>query len=215
MFTSIINSVLGEASIAPFVASYDTFVASLGSVYPILLVALCLIVGLFGRRMSGLIRVVFIFAVGFVASVFWLSPIITNLIPAIPAYAVGIAFGILAAVLSRMIYDLVYIGCIGFDTFNICFNALFLVELTGFTKGNLALSLGIAVVATIIALLLRKYLEMIITAAIGGIGIAHFAKMFVDYTVHFNLDPGTSVLVVGAVLAIPMFIYQYYNRVLY
>ena len=215
MFTSIINAVMSEASIAPFFAAYETFVEALGIFYPTLLVALCLIVGLFGRRMSSVLRVVLLFAIGFVASVYWISPVITSFIPAIPAYAVGLAFGILAAVLSRMIYDFVYIGCIGFDTFNICFNALFLVELTAMTKGNLAISLVVAVIATIIALLLRKYLEMIITAVIGGIGVAHFAKMLVDYTVHFNLDAGTSVVIVGLVLAIPMFIYQYYNRILY
>ena len=126
-----------------------------------------------------------------------------------------VTIGILAAVMSRMIYDFVYIGCIGFDVYNICFNALFLVELTAMTQGNMATSLGVAVVATIIALLLRKYLEMIITAGIGGLGIAFFLKQIVDYTVNFNLDPNTSVIVVGALLAIPMFLYQYYNRVLY
>ena len=214
MFTSIINSVMSEPSIAPFFASYQTFVEALGSFYPILLIALSLVVGLFGRRQSGLLRVVLLFAVGFVASVFWVAPVVQDFVT-IPGYAIGLAFGILAAVMSRMIYDFVYIGCIGFDVYNICFNALFLVELTALTQGNLATSVGIAVVATIAALLLRKYLEMIITAGIGGLGIAFFLKQLVDYTVNFNLDPNTSVIVVGILLAIPMFIYQYYNRILY
>lgn len=215
MFTSIINSVMNEPSIAPFFASYEEFVANLGILYPIILIGLCLAVGIYGRRNSGLLRVVLLFAVGFVASVYWISPIVQNLVPAIPGYVVGLAFGIFAAVISRMIYDFVYIGCIGFDTFNICFNALFIVELTTLTKGNMALCVGIAVIAVIIALLLRKYLEMILTAGIGGIGVAYFFKMVFDYTAYVNLDAGTAVLVVGAVLAIPMFIYQYYNRVLY
>lgn len=214
MFTSIINSVMSEPSIAPFFASYQTFVEALGSFYPILLIALSLVVGLFGRRQSGLLRVVLLFAVGFVASVYWVAPVVQEFVT-IPGYAIGLAFGILAAVMSRMIYDFVYIGCIGFDVYNICFNALFLVELTALTQGNLATSVGIAVVATIAALLLRKYLEMIITAGIGGLGIAFFLKQLVDYTVNFNLDPNTSVIVVGILLAIPMFIYQYYNRILY
>ena len=215
MFTSIINSVMSEPSIAPFFASYQTFVEALGSFYPILLIALSLVVGLFGRRQSGLLRVVLLFAVGFVASVYWVAPVVQGFVSAIPGYAIGLAFGILAAVMSRMIYDFVYIGCIGFDVYNICFNALFLVELTALTQGNMATSVGIAVVATIVALLLRKYLEMIITAGIGGLGIAFFLKQLVDYTVNLNLDPNTSVIIVGILLAIPMFIYQYYNRILY
>ncbi len=215
MFMSIINSVMSEASIAPFFASYQTFVAALGIYYPIILVTLCLAIGLFGRRQSGLIRVIFLFAVGFVASVYWLAPIVQGLIPAIPGYAIGLACGIFAAVMSKMVYDFVYIGCIGFDVYNICFNAMFLATLTAYTKGNLALSVGVAVIAVILALLIRKYLEMLLTAVVGGIGIAYFFKMIFDYTVYINLDGTTAFLVVGAVLAIPMFIYQYYNRVLY
>ena len=215
MFTSIINSVMSEPSIAPFFASYQTFVEALGSFYPILLIALSLVVGLFGRRQSGLLRVVLLFAVGFVASVFWVAPVVQGFVSAIPGYAIGLAFGILAAVMSRMIYDFVYIGCIGFDVYNICFNALFLVELTALTQGNMATSVGIAVVATIVALLLRKYLEMIITAGVGGIGAAYYFKSFIDFTEYFSFEPLTTTLVVGAIVAIPLFVYQYRNRVIY
>ena len=215
MFTSILNSVLTEPSVAPIVASYNSFVASLGIFYPILLLAVCLIVGLFGRRLSDLIRVVLLFAIGFVASVHWIAPFVAKFVPSFPAYAVGIAVGVFAAVMSRMIYNLVYVGCIGFDTYNICVNALFLVEITALTKGNVPVSIGVAVVLTVIALVLRKYIEMVITAAAGGIGVAYFVKQFVDYTVYINLDPMTALFVVGAVVAIPMFIYQYYNRVIY
>jgi hypothetical protein len=156
-----------------------------------------------------------LFAIGFVASVHWVAPLIRGFVPAIPAYAIGLALGVFAAVMSRFIYNAVYVGVIGFDTYNICFNALFLVEITAFTKGNLPVSIVVAVVAVVIALLLRKYLEMIITAVAGGVGVAFFAKQLFDYTVYINLDPMTSIFIVGGALAIPMFIYQYYNRVIY
>lgn len=215
MFTSILNSVMNESSIAPFVATCKEYIASLGLAFPLILICLCLVVGLFGRRLSDTIRFLLLFAIGFVASVHWVAPLIQGFVPAIPAYAIGLAAGIFAAVMSRFIYNVAYVGVIGFDTYNICFNALFLVELTAYTKGNLAVSITVAVVATVIALLLRKYLEMIITAAAGGIGLAYFAKQIFDYTVYINLDRMTAILIVGGVLAIPMFIYQYYNRVIY
>ncbi len=215
MFTSILNSVMNESSIAPFVATCKEYIASLGLAFPIILICLCLVVGLFGRRLSDTIRFLLLFAIGFVASVHWVAPFIQGFVPAIPAYAIGLAVGIFAAVMSRFIYNVAYVGVIGFDTYNICFNALFLVELTAYTKGNLAVSITVAVVATVIALLLRKYLEMIITAAAGGIGLAFFVQKIFDYTVYINLDQMTAILIVGGVLAIPMFIYQYYNRVIY
>ena len=216
MFMSIINSVINESSIAPATAAVKEFIASLGVAFPIILIALSLIVGLFGRRLSDPIRFLLLFAVGFVASVYWLAPLITTFLPAVPAYAVGLTVGIFAAVMSRFIYNVVYIGCIGFDVYNICLRGMFLVEITSMTKGNFGASLGVAVGVVVIALFLRKYLEMIITAAAGGIGIAYFAKQLFDYTASFgSMNPNTAMLIVGSVIAIPMFIYQYYNRVIY
>lgn len=214
MFTSIFESVMNEPSIAPYFASYNSFVASLGDFFPFIVIALSLIVGLFGRRLSGVIRTVLLFAIGFVASVYWLAPLVQPF-AAIPALYIGLAVGLLAAVLSRMIYNFVYIGCIGFDVYNICFNAIFFAEITAHTQGNLPLSLGVAAAAVALALFLRKYLEMIITAAAGGIGVAFFVKSLFDYTASFSFDPNMTMLVAGAIVAVPLFIYQYYNRVIY
>ena len=215
MFTSLLDSVMNEPSIAPFAQSYNSFVASLGSFVPFIMMALCLVVGLYGRRMSNVLRVVFLFAIGFVASVYWLTPLVQKVVPEIPGLAIGLTVGLLAAVLSRMIYNFVYIGCIGFDVYNICFNALFLVELTSFTKENLPVCIVVAVAAVIIALALRKYLEMIITAGVGGIGAAYYFKSFIDFTEYFSFEPLTTTLVAGAIVAIPLFVYQYRNRVIY
>ena len=62
MFTSIFDSVMKEASIAPFVSTFNEFVASLGMLFPLALIALCLIVGFFGRRLVDLVRVTLLFA---------------------------------------------------------------------------------------------------------------------------------------------------------
>ena len=126
MFTSIFDSVMKEASIAPFVSTFNEFVASLGMLFPLALIALCLIVGFFGRRLVDLVRVTLLFAIGFVASMYWIVPLVADMLPGVPGYAIGLGVGFVAALLSRLIYNGVYIGVIGFDTFNICFNGLFL-----------------------------------------------------------------------------------------
>ena len=215
MFTTILNSVMSEPSVAPLAKWYTGFVDALGGFFPYLVIALCLFVGFFGRRLSNVIRVLLLFAVGFVASVYWVAPIVQSVVPSISAFIIGIAIGTFVAVMSRMIYNLVYTGCIGFDVYNICFNALFLVEITTNTKGNMPLSVGIAVVFVVIALVLRKYLEMIITAGAAGVGLAFYLNEIFHYTSGINLDANTAVFIVGALIAVPMFIYQYYNRVIY
>lgn len=215
MLTSILDSVGKDPAIAPYVAQYNDFVAELGGAFQFLLIALCLVVGLFGRRLSGVIRVALLFVIGFVASVYWVVPVVQEFVPTVPTLVIAISIGLFAAVMSRMIYNFVYIGCIGVDVYNICFGALFFVELTSLTKGNLGLSIGVAAVAVIIALLLRKYLEMLFTAGLGAFGVAYFLKDLVDYTASINLDAMTTVGILAAIIAIPMFIYQYYNRVIY
>ena len=215
MFTSILDSVMQESSVAPITSAYNSFVALLGGFFPFLVMALCLVIGLFGRRLADVIRVVLLFAIGFVASVYWLAPLIQQFVPEIPALAVGLVVGLLCAVLSRMIYNFVYIGCIGFDTYNISYSALFLAPLTALTEGNLPLCIALGLIAVIITLLVRKHIEMIITAAIGGIGVAFFVKSLFDYTTLVPFDPNLSMVVLGLVLAVPMFVYQYRNRYIY
>ena len=215
MFKTILDSVLNEASIAPITAKVNGFIASLGDVYPFILVALCLIVGLFGRRLSAVVRSLLLFAVGFVASVHWLLPLVQPYVPQLTGLVLGIAAGVLAFVLSGMIYNFAYIGVIAYGVYTVCYNATFLPELTVYTQGNLPATVAVVAVVVIIGLLLRKYLEMIITAAAGGVGVAYFVKMLFDYTASFNADPQTTMYVAGAVLAIPMFLYQYRNRVIF
>ena len=215
MFTSIFDSVMKEASIAPFVSTFNEFVASLGMLFPLALIALCLIVGFFGRRLVDLVRVTLLFAIGFVASMYWIVPLVADMLPGVPGYAIGLGVGFVAALLSRLIYNGVYIGVIGFDTFNICFNGLFLAELTALTMGDFNTSIGVACAVTLVALMLRKYLEMLITAAAGGIGIAFFANQIYNYAASFNLAPMTTVIAVGAVFAFPMFLFQYRNRIIF
>ena len=215
MITSILKSVISEASIAPFVTMAEDFYNSYKIAFLIALAVICFVVGFFGRRISGIVRVIFIFAVGFVAAVYWGVPLMKDALPQIPGYAVGIAAGIFAAVMSRFIYDAVYVGVIAFDVYNIFYNALFFIELTSLAKGNLEVCLGITFAVVLVALLLRKYLEMIVTSAAGGIGIAFAVETIVSYSGYMGMDSLTAMLVVGGILAVPMFCYQYYNRVIY
>lgn len=212
MLGSIFNSVLNEASIAPYAATAKEFIASLGVIFPIAIIALCLFVGLFGRRVSGLVRFLLLFAIGFFAAVHFVYPVICGVFPAVPGYAVGLAAGLLAAVLSKLIYNVAYIGVVGFAVYKICFDAMLFEQLTAMTKGDMNVSLAVAAAAVIIALILRKYLEMFITSLLGGLGVAFFVNNFFDYASRINLANETVIVLAGLILMVPMFLYQLRHR---
>lgn len=213
MFTSIFDSVMKESSMVPIVDAVMKFYSSLGPTIPILLVALCIVVGVLGARMTDVVRSVLLFAIGFVASIYWICPLLKNILPAIPGYAIGIAVGIFTAVMSRFIYNTVYVGAIGFDTYNVCMNAIFLVGLTSITKGNIALSLCVAVAVSAVAILLRQYLEIAITSVAGGVGAVFFTHQIFNNSVVLANTGVVIVFVIGLLLAVPMFIYQYFTRI--
>lgn len=214
MLTKLFDNVIADPSIAPYVEPFMDFIEPLALFFGILLVGLCLAVGFFGQRMFGFIRWALVFIVGFVAGAGLLAPIVKLLAPAINGLMVGVAVGLILAVLSRFIYNIVFIAVIGFDVYNICYSALFIPALANFSQGDMVKSIAVAVVCVLIALILRKYLEMIITAGIGGIGLA-FAidtKLF-TYTNFLPLDATLGAIILGSVVALVMLVYQYKNRV--
>ena len=215
MFTSIFESVMNESSIAPFADWCKDFSSSFGPMIPIAIILLAMGLGFFGNRIIEFVRPVLLFLIGFVASVYWLYPLLKPEIPEVPGYVVGIIVGVFTAVISRFIYDIIYVGAIGFDTYNICMNALFFTEITAMTKGNLVLSICVATAVVIVAIIARQHLEMLITALAGGMGVAYFGNQVVNYAGAFNSEVSTTVFIIGLIFAAPMFIYQYYNRTLY
>ncbi len=215
MLIKIFYAVMSEPSIAPIIAYIDGFLGQWAMVVPFVLIALFITIGLFGRRMTNVIRYILFFVLGFFASVYWLVPLAQIYVPELPGYVVGLVIGIIASVLSRFIYDAVYISFIGFDVFNICYGALVFVEVTAYTKGNLILSLVIAAVFVIVALVIRKYLEMLVTALIGGIGVAYTVYELFDFTKFIGLDSMTTIVFAGVLVAAGFMVVQYNTRIKY
>lgn len=214
MLTKLMGNVLADPSIAPAAEFLEDFTAPLGLFIGIVLFAVLLGVGFFGQRMFGFIRWSLVFVVGFVLGTGLVAPILQFFAPAISGLWVGVAVGLILAVLSRFIYNIVFVAVIGFDGFNICFNALLFPGITAMTKGNYVTSLAVAFVLVIFALAIRKYFEMILTSAIGGIALAFVVKSyFYNYAALLPLDPTTSAVILGLILTVPMVIYQYKNRI--
>lgn len=214
MFTKLLETVFSDPSIAPTMEAIERFIEPLGLFIGIVLVSLLLGLGFFGQQIFGFVRWTLVFMVGFLLGAGVLAPVVQLIAPAVNPLLIGLLIGLILAVLSGFIYNVVFVAVIGFDVFNICFNALYFPNLESLTKGNIVVCAIITIVCIIIALSLRKYVEMIVTSGIAGIAIAFAVKnYFYDFTAHIPLAPATSALILGLVISAVMLVYQYRNRI--
>ena len=168
---AIFNQILANPTIDALLAQAKEILATVPAIAIVgVLLVLSLIEVFAGKKLFGLQKFIAFFAVGFVAGVCFVAPLVHSFFA--NALIVGLVVGVIAALLYRPIYFLGYVGGIGFVTYYVLYNALVLpAAITVYTKGQLVVSIVAAVVVVVIALLLRKWLETLALAGIGACGI--------------------------------------------
>ena len=165
------------------------------------LLVLSLIQVFAGKRLLGLQKFLLFFAVGFACGAAFLAPLIPEMIK-IDAWIVGLVVGLLAAILSGLLYSLVYIIAAGYSVYLICMGGYYLPEtITGFTKGNMMISLVAGAVAIVLALIFAKLIEIVGTSALGG-WCAALCVIELLAQAGTALDEGTAAIVTYIVLGV-------------
>ena len=184
---------------------------------PFVLLGLCLLPALLGRRIFSFLRFLAFFGAGFILSVHLLTPFIEPFIPGLPAWVIGVITGLVSAVLSKFLYYIGYALVAGYAVYIIIYKGMILPELMTFATGNMYVSLAFAAGAIILAFLLRKYIEMMGTALLGAWGIAETVRLWWDYPAldAFAGIEFIPVLVATLALGIICFIIQFVTRVRY
>ena len=143
---------------------------------PYVFIALWAVVWLFGKRLFKLIRFIAFFLAGFVLGIYYLSgPVLTHF-PDVPGWAVGLAVGLVLAVLSPILYYALYSVVVVYGTYLLCISGVLLIEL----KGNYAVGLIVAAVALLLFLVIHNFVERFGTAFLG----AYFMLYIVVKTVY-------------------------------
>ena len=186
----------------------------MGSVLPYLgyiIIGVSLLFVFFGRKLLWLIRFLGFFAAGAVLGLYLLGPIVTDAVD-IPEWVVALVTGIIAAVLSKLVYYLFVAIVSGGALFvPLYFGLIPLVD--GFTADNWVGSLIVTGVAVIILFVLLKYIEIIGTAMLGGwgIGMVVLVKWW-HFETLFSGNFALALLVFSAVVALPGIIVQMKTR---
>ena len=211
MINGFIANLFASEHFAPLWEMLWGYIGFITPYIPFILLAFYAVVALFGKKLFSILRFLAFFVVGFALGVYFLSPLILGVLPAIPTWVIGLVVGIVAAVLSKLLYILTIALAAGYSVYLVCYTAL-IPFLETLTKGNWMISLGVAAVVILLMFLLLKYVEMLGTAVLGGFGIATVVRGFYDFT---TLLPGMewlAMLIVTAVIALLGFIVQFRMR---
>ncbi len=212
IYQAIVALLLDISSNADVLAWWNgtwEFISFLGIWIPISLGVIFLIVTLFGKKMFSVLRFTAFFIAGFVAGVYWLSPLVLPIIPTLPTWVIGVVGGIVSGVLSKLLYILFYAIVSGYSVY-LFFCGGMIVPLAG----NYVVALIAAVAAIVLAFILRKYIEMAGTSMLGGFGVATVIRHFYDFTT-WELFVGREwlgMLILTLIIAILGFLVQYATR---
>ena len=178
---------------------------------PIILIALCVIEVLFGKKFYGIQKFFICFLVGFMGGVYFIADIVAGFV-VVPDYIVGAAVGLVCAILYKLFYFIGYVGTFGYLAYMVCFLGMIPV-VSAYTYQNLMFSAVAALVVVIITLILRNYVEMLGTAAVGAYILVRVVdKYYFDFAT-VGLASETMVkLAAVAVITLIGFIVQFKTR---
>lgn len=198
-FKAMFTATVEEADVAALLDMAKASLASVLNYLPYILLALCVIEVFFGKKLFGIQKFLLMFGLGFIGGVLIVAPIVDKFI-VLPTYVTGAVVGLICAILCKLLYWLCYVAVFGYSVYMVCFAGVYLAAVTQYTKGILLYSAIAAGVVIIIALLLRKFIEMLATSALGAFGIVSIViSDFYDFTA---LVPGSEAIVKLAAIGV-------------
>ena len=184
------------------------------SVVPYILIALCLVIAFFGKKILTVLKFRAAFFVGFVCGVYFIGPLLMPIIN-VPTWICGLVLAIIAAVLYRFLYYIAYAVSTCYCVYMLCYMGFYMREGVEHTNSRAIVCFAIALGVTVIAFVFKKYFEMAGTAVLGGYLISYIIRcMIYDYKALEWLQetPWLGAGVITVVIAIPAFAFQYKTR---
>ena len=143
--------------------------SSFAAIMPFAFMAVMLLFVFLGKKLLPYIKFVSVLCLGIGVGVYYVHPILPESL-SIPAIVSGLVIGIIAAVFYRLIYIFIFAGAAFYGVFAACNHCL--ADVLASMGDLTVIYVGVALVAVVLAFILRKYAEMLGTAMIGARVIA-------------------------------------------
>ena len=213
-FVNLYYSVTKAPDIMNIWAALMRFISPFYAAVPYILIALCLVMAFFGKKLMPVLKFLGCFFVGFVCGVYFIGPLLMPIIN-VPPWICGLVLAIIASVLYRFIYYAAYAVCCTYCVYVLCYMGFYMREGAEHTSSKSIVCLAIALGVTIVAFIFRKYIEMAGTAFLGGYLVSYTIRcMIYDYKALDWLQetPWVGAGVITLLIALPAFIFQYKTR---
>jgi len=150
-------------------ALWDSLWGMVSVIHPFvayILLALALVELLFGKRLLGVQKFLGAFLLGYAATVVYLVPVLADLhaVFADFGWIVGIVVGIIAILLRKVLYMVVYIVAFAYIPYYLVYSGALVASFAE----NMIFAGAAAAVVVLLAILLRKWVEMLGLSALGA-----------------------------------------------
>lgn len=163
----VYQSTINMTGVVEIRQTIDTVLAPAQPYIPYILILLFTVVSFFGKKLMPVIKFLGFFFLGFIFGAYYITPLLAGVI-AIPAWVYGLAIGIISSVLYRFVYYTLYILAVIYSVYIIGYTGFTFQPQSIHSSSKAITCLVVAVVIAILALIFRKYVEMIATALLGG-----------------------------------------------
>ena len=181
---------------------------------PYIFILLSLIIAFFGKKLLGILKFLGLFLTGFIFGAYFITPLFDDLIN-VPSWVWGLVIGIVAAVLYRFVYYLVYGVSLVYIVYVLCYTGFTFSAPADHSTSRAVICLGIALVVALILYILMRYVEMMGTATLGAY-LVYFTidSMLFDFdSLEFlGATPWVAPFIITFVIALPAFMVQFKTR---
>lgn len=212
--TSIFKAITENPDVQAVWNALASLIAPIYTSFIVIAIICCLLSVFFGRKIIGVIKFFVFFVLGFFLATHFLAPVLPSGMH-IPPWLIGLVVALIAAILSKFIYTLFYLIFFSYGTYAMIFFVLLLNPAETYTDTKAIVCLVISIVVTILALVFRKYIEMLATSVLGSwAAVTLFVGNIYDFSAWqmFGGRAWVAILVVTAILSLLGFIVQVATR---
>lgn len=145
-------------------------------------VIVCLVIAFLGKKLLPLMKFSFFFLLGFVLGTHYLAPLLPPDV-SLPPWIIGLVLAIIAGVISRFAYIVSYTAVTAYSMYLLSFYGFYLKLDAVYSAKRAAACIVVALIITVLALIFRKYCEMVGTAVLGAwCAVWLFTHCIYDFT---------------------------------